>query len=180
MNQSVQNQRVGRGKYLSLDSLLKVCLIISMANCFFMVVVTILDVLSRHLLKQPVPGVIELNEVLMIGIVFLGLGVAQKQNSHIRAELFVSRLSPERKWYFDLVALIVSLAFWALILMQAIPKAWQSFLVGEYREGLIKFPLWPARWMLAVGVLVMCLQLVADIYNSLTSQEQPVQETVSE
>ena len=171
MNQPVGERKVGISRYLGLSGVVQICLIVSMANCFLMVVVTIVDVLCRHLLKQPVPGVIELNEVLMIGIVFLGLGVAQKEDSHIRAELFVSRLGPERRRYFDLISLIFSVGFWTIILVQAVPKAWESFLTGEYREGLIKFPIWPARWMLAAGVLVICLQLVSDIYNSLVSQE---------
>lgn len=155
---------------LNMRSLLQVCLIVSMANCFLMVFVTIVDVLSRHLLKQPVPGVIELNEVLMIGIVFLGLGVAQQEQTHIRAELFVSRLSPKRKRILDIVGLFFSLGFWMIVLTQAVPRAWDSFMIGEYREGLIKFPLWPARLMLAVGVLVMCMQVVIDIRDSLAAE----------
>lgn len=157
--------------YFTLERLIHLGLFISMANCFIMVIITILDVLSRHLLHRPVPGVIELNEVLMVGIVFLGLGMAQKEKSHIRAELFVSRLPPRLRRLFDLLALVFSTCFWAILLTQALPRAWGSYLTGEYREGLIKFPIWPARWALAIGILILCLQLARDFYRTLSSNE---------
>ena len=158
-------------KYLTLERLIHFGMLISMANCFIMVIITILDVLSRHLLHRPVPGVIELNEVLMVGIVFLGLGMAQKEKAHIRAELFVSRLPPKLRRLFDLLALIFSACFWVMLLTQAVPRAWGSYLTGEYREGLIKFPIWPARWALAIGILILCLQLVRDFYRTISSNE---------
>lgn len=158
-------------KYLTLDYLIHFGMLISMTNCFIMVIITILDVLSRHLLHRPIPGVIELNEVFMVGIVFLGLGMAQKEKSHIRAELFVSRMPPKLRRIFDLFALIFSTCFWVILLTQALPKAWGSYLTGEYREGLIKFPIWPARWALAIGLLIICLQLFRDFYRTIVSNE---------
>ena len=158
-------------KYMTLERLIHLGLFISMANCFIMVIITILDVLSRHLLHRPIPGVIELNEVLMVGIVFLGLGMAQKEKSHIRAELFVSRLPPKLRRLFDILALVFSTCFWVVLLSQALPRAWESYLTGEYREGLIKFPVWPARWALAIGLLIICLQLIRDFYRTISSNE---------
>jgi TRAP-type C4-dicarboxylate transport system permease small subunit len=148
-----------------LGRIMQIAMIVSMANCFIMVLVTVLDIMSRHMLKRPVPGVIELNEVLMIGIVFLGLGMAQREKAHIRAELFIIRLRPAVRKWFDFVALAVSLIFWALLLSQAVPGAIESYTIGEYREGLIKFPIWPARWALALGLFLICLQLAADMIS---------------
>ena len=163
-------------RFAGLNKLIHYSMILSMANCFFMIIITIMDIVSRHLLKLPVPGVIELNEVLMVGIVFLGLGMAQKEKSHIRAELFVSRLSSLWRKRSDIFALIFSTCFWTILLIKAVPKAWHSFMIGEYREGLIKFPIWPARWALAIGILIMCLQLLADIYTASTKEAQPAEE----
>jgi TRAP-type transport system small permease protein len=160
-------------RILSISGLLYFGLFLSMANCFSMVIITMLDVFSRHLLNRAIPGVIELNEVLMVGIVFLGLGMAQKEKSHIRAELLVSRLSKGRRKLSDLLATICSLGFWGILLFQSAPRAWDAFLTGEYREGLIKFPLWPARGALALGLFILCLQLLVDLYRETTSRSHP-------
>lgn len=152
-------------KKWNLNYILQMAMVIAMASCFFMVIITILDVISRHLLKRPIAGVIELNEVLMVSVVFLGLGFAQKERAHIRAELFISRLSKRQRKHFEFFALMISLLFWTILLVQSLSKAWDSFLTKEYREGLVKFPIWPARWALAVGIGLLCLQLVREIYQ---------------
>jgi len=163
-----QGSNVMKGAWLS--GLLRSAMMISMGSCFFMIVITVLDVFSRHILGQAIAGVFELNEVLMVCIVFLGLGFAQKERSHIRAELFVSRLSP--KWHhgFELFSFSLGFLFWTTLFIQSAAKAWDSFLIGEYKEGLIKFPLWPARWALAFGLFLLCLQLLKDIHTSLFSE----------
>jgi hypothetical protein len=63
-----------------------------------------------------------------------------------------------------------------LLLTQAVPRAWGSYLTGEYREGLIKFPIWPARWALAIGILILCLQLARDFYSTISSNEYETME----
>lgn len=170
---------------LGINGLLNLGLFLSMVNCFFMVIITILDVVSRHLLHRAIPGVIELNEVLMVGIVFLGLAMAQKEKTHIRAELLVSRLSAKWQKGLDIFAIVLSLAFWGILLASSAPRAWQSFVIGEYREGLIKFPIWPARGALCFGLLIMCLQLLYDLGMSFSKvaqslKEPPAAETIDD
>ncbi len=150
-----------------LDRLLITAMILSMASCLFMVAITVLDVLARHAIGRPVPGVIEFNEVLMVCVVFLGLGLSQKDRAQIRAELFISRLSPKLRKGFDVFALVIAWCFWTLLSFQAVSRGWESFVMGEYREGLLKFPMWPARWALALGMILMSIQLIRDIVTSL-------------
>lgn len=149
-----------------LHRLLVIAMSTSMGCCIFMVAITVLDVFSRHALAKPIPGVIELNEVLLVCVVYLGLGLSQKDGAQIRAELFISHLAPSIRKIFDVFSAIVAFAFWAAVLVQSATKAWSSFVIGEYREGLLKFPVWPARWALAIGTFLICLQLLSDMKRS--------------
>jgi TRAP-type C4-dicarboxylate transport system permease small subunit len=139
---------------------------VSMASCFFMIIISIADVFSRHLLGQAIAGVFELSEVLMVLVVFLGLGAAQKEGSHIRAELVISHFSGRVRNGLDLFAHVLGFLFWAILFTQCAAKALESWSTGEYKEGLMKFPIWPARWAIAVGLLLICLQLLLDIYRT--------------
>lgn len=156
-----------------LSRLLHWAMMVSMASCFLMVIITVADVLSRHFLKRAIAGVFELNEVLMVMVVFLGLGIAQEEKAHIRAELLISRASIQVRRWFDIFAHSVGFLFWGVIFIQSISKAWDSFLTREYKEGLIKFPVWPVRWALVIGVLLLCLQLLSDIYATFRSKQDP-------
>lgn len=150
-------------KLLGLDRLLLAGMVLSMGSCLLMVALTVMDVFGRYVLGNPLPGVIEFNEVLMVCVVFLGLGLSQKEKAQIRAELLISRLPSKWKKRFDLFALLISAAFWLVLLIPSTSKACSSFAIGEYREGLLKFPIWPARWALVLGILLIWLQLIKDI-----------------
>jgi TRAP-type C4-dicarboxylate transport system permease small subunit len=164
------------GKTNILERLIHYGMIFSMVNCFLMVIITIVDITSRHVLNMPVPGVIELSEVLMVGIVFMGLAMAQKERTHIRAEIFICRFSLAWKKRADFFADLFSTAFWTVLLVQTAPKAWHAFVNGEYREGLIKFPVWPARWAIVIGLFLICLQLASDLFRYLDRNDEFVRE----
>jgi TRAP-type mannitol/chloroaromatic compound transport system permease small subunit len=51
------------------------------------------------------------------------------------------------------------MTFFGLILSEAISEAQYSFQIGEATAGLIRFPLWPARFVLAAGCALVILQL---------------------
>ena len=138
-------------------------MLMSMLACFLMIFVTVSDIFSRYVFKYSIPGVFELSETLMTLVVFLGLALAQQERAHLRAELFISRISRRFRSWFELFAHVLGLIFWGAITVMSFHNAWDSFLIGEYKEGLMKFPIWPVRWFLAFGVLLMCLQLVVDI-----------------
>jgi len=138
-----------------------------------MVIVTVSDVFSRHLLHHSIPGVFEFSETLMVIVVFLGLGLAQQERAHIRSELFISKTSNRVRRYFDLFAHLMGFFFWTAVTFASFYTAWDSFITGEYKEGLIKFPVWPVRWVLAFGVLLLCLQLLVDIHVVFQSKENP-------
>jgi len=157
---------------LKLDRFLLSGMVLSMGSCLLMVALTVMDVFGRYVLGKPLPGVIEFNEVLMVCVVFLGLGLSQKEKAQIRAELLISRLSSKWKKKFDLLALFISAIFWLVLLIPSLSKAWSSFVIGEYREGLIKFPIWPARWALVLGILLIWLQLIKDIGKHLRSENE--------
>jgi TRAP-type C4-dicarboxylate transport system permease small subunit len=107
----------------------------------------------------------------MVLVVFLGLGLAQQERAHIRAELFISKTSKPVRRYFDLFAHLLGFLFWTAIAVTSFYKAYDSSVTGEYKEGLIKFPVWPVRWALAFGVLLLCLQLLIDIWATFQSKE---------
>jgi TRAP-type C4-dicarboxylate transport system permease small subunit len=163
-------------KASTLSRILRLAMIVSMASCFFMIVITMADVFSRHVFGKAIAGVFELSEVLMVVLVFLGLGFAQEEKSHIRAELLLSHLSARARRGFDLFAQVLSFLFWGVLLTQCTLKAIESFTTGEYKEGLMKFPMWPARWAIAAGLLLICLQLLKEICSALMSKENSAAE----
>ncbi|MEM0934517.1 MAG: TRAP transporter small permease [Pseudomonadota bacterium] len=117
------------------------------------------DIVGTQVLLVPVPGPRELTESTMVLIVFGALAYAQIRRQHIRVELVYFQMGPRVRAGMDVVTDLCAILFFALILSQAVAEAQYSLQIGEATSGLIRFPLWPARFTLAAGCALMILQL---------------------
>jgi TRAP-type C4-dicarboxylate transport system permease small subunit len=121
------------------------------------------DVIGTQIFGQPVHGALELTESTMVVIVFGALTYAQIRRNHIRVELIYMRVGPRVQAAMDVFAHSMAVLFFSLLLWQAINEAIISVQLDESTFGLIRFPLWPARIILAVGTGLLILQLVLDL-----------------
>ncbi|MFQ5935889.1 MAG: TRAP transporter small permease subunit [Acidiferrobacterales bacterium] len=125
------------------------------------VIGTNLDVVGLQ--SQPVPAAFEFMATMMVVSVFLAVSLAQARRSHIRVEVVVNRLPKGWQTFTEVIQYLLSTVFFALIAWFAWPAAMHSFAVGEYAPGLINFPVWPARFILAFGATLMTVQGVFDV-----------------
>jgi len=125
------------------------------------------DIVGTQVLSIPVPGPRELTESTMVLIVFGALAYAQIRRAHIRVELVYFQMPPRVRAVMDVITDLASIAFFSLILSQAIPEAQYSLQIGEATVGLIRFPLWPARFILAAGCALMIVQLALHLIEDI-------------
>ncbi len=80
--------------------------------------VSVVDVVGRYVLKQPLPGSSEITEVLMAILIYAGLPVVSERSAHITVDLFPIRSeTTERIRHFAigvLCASILALISWRL------------------------------------------------------------------
>lgn len=125
------------------------------------------DVIGTQFLGWPIPGVLEITESTMTLIVFGALAYAQIRRKHIRVELVYSHMGPRVQAVMDVVADIAALAFFGLLLSEAVGEGLTSWRIREAADGLLHFPLYPARWVLIAGTLLLILQLLLDLIQDL-------------
>jgi TRAP-type C4-dicarboxylate transport system permease small subunit len=119
------------------------------------------DVLRRSITGRSIPGMIEMVETFMAIEVFLGLAHAEATGVHVRMSLAtnVMPFSVRRvvKSFGMFVCMVGSVWFtWASTL-----RALEATAVGEVKPGLLRFPVWPARWAIAVGFAVLAFEYLA-------------------
>jgi TRAP-type C4-dicarboxylate transport system permease small subunit len=125
------------------------------------------DVVGTQLLHIPVPGPFEITESTMVLIVFGALAYAQIRRAHIRVELIYAHMGPRVQAVMDVVADLAALVFFGLMLWQAKMEAEYSYQIREATVGLIRFPLYPARIILAAGTGLLVLRLILDLIMDL-------------
>jgi len=125
------------------------------------------DVVGTQFLGAPVPGALEITESTMVLIVFGALAYAQMQRAHIRVEILYGHVGPRAKAFIDAVTHAVALVFFALLAWQGIGEALYSWEIRESTLGYIRFPLYPARWLLLLGTALLLLRLALDVISDL-------------
>ncbi len=125
------------------------------------------DVAGTQFLGQPIPGAKEITESTMVLIVFGALAYAQLRGAHIRVELVYTHMGPRIQAAMDVVADLAAMVFFGFLLWQAWVEAMLSWKIGEAADGLLPLPLYPARWILVLGTVLLILRLVLDLIRDL-------------
>jgi len=128
-------------------------------------ILTTADVCLRYLFNNPIPGVYELSELMLIGIVFLSIAYVQANRGHIRIEILTSLFSPTVKFVLNIFAYASGIFVFILITWRSGYLAWQALVLRDYTGGLVQWPIWPAKAALSVGSGLICLRLIRDLYK---------------
>lgn len=136
---------------------------LSVTVLVLMMLLTVADVTGRYFFSEPLPGTTEITKLMMIIIVFPALAWCALNHSHIRVELFVSRLSPRAQAIFNIVTLILSLGIYFII-------TWQSFLeslVVNRQTSLLELSFTPFYWIMSIGLAVFCISIIVLIIENI-------------
>jgi TRAP-type C4-dicarboxylate transport system permease small subunit len=129
--------------------------------------VGVADVVGTEFLGRPLLGTLEFTESTMVLVVFGALAYAQERRAHIRVELLYSQVGPRGQSFMEAVTHIVAFLFFALVLWQGYVELLYSWEIKESTMGSVRFPLYPARSFLLVGVALLMLRLAIDIVEDI-------------
>ena len=129
--------------------------------------VGVADVVGTEFLGRPLLGTLEFTESTMVLVVFGALAYAQERRAHIRVELLYSYVGPRGKSFMEVVTHIVAFIFFALVAWQGYGELLYSWEIKESTMGSVRFPLYPARILLLLGVWLLLLRLAIDIVQDI-------------
>jgi TRAP-type mannitol/chloroaromatic compound transport system permease small subunit len=129
--------------------------------------ICVADVTGTNFFGWPVDGTLEITESTMVLIVFGALAYTQEKRGHIRVELLHGYMSPRVKSFMDAVTHILAFLFFALLGWQSISELSYSWEMREATMGSIRFPLYPARFLLTAGTALVIAQLALDVISDL-------------
>ncbi|MFC7402941.1 TRAP transporter small permease [Citricoccus sp. GCM10030269] len=122
-----------------------------------------LDVVTRWITGASLPSMVEISESALVVSIFLGLPWAAVTGAHVSVSLLTDRLGQR-------AGRVVATIAWTLCSLTAAWFTWTtcsralaSTGLNEVRMGLVQWPLWPLRWVIAVGFLVLTLACVVNL-----------------
>lgn len=146
---------------------------------FIMIFPTTLDVILRYVFNSPLPDIFQLTEFMMVGLVYLGIAYVQSIKDHIKIEIVTAWLPKKIQESLNIFGFMIGLSIFSIITWQSARLAWEAWITQDYTMGLVHFPLWPAKSILPLGTLLLCLRLIIDILTGFIEIMQPTSSTSS-
>lgn len=136
---------------------------------FLMMVMMVTYIVGRKF-GFPLPGAFEASEQFMVIIFAFPLAEVGLKKGHIIFELVTRVLSRRLQERLDILSLVIGLVLFIPLTYKAWQVAVANMLIGEYRQGIIDFPIWPFRFMLAIGLSVFLLQLAISFIKTVKGE----------
>jgi TRAP-type C4-dicarboxylate transport system permease small subunit len=143
---------------------------IASAILVMLAISVLVDVIARNI-NQPITGNVEVAEPLLVAIAYFALAYTYMHRGHIRVEVIYTRFSERTKDIMDIIttflgAGVFGVMVWALV-SRVISIAGSSS-SGPLTPGILEIPLAPMFVLIALGVFVLCLELILDIVAAVT------------
>ena len=124
------------------------------------------DVCLRYFLSRPIPGAYELNEFMLVVVVFLGLAHTAVKRGHVIVGVVVTRLPPRIRAVLDTITNLLGLVFFSLITWRAMVQV-KVLWLSNAKSGVLSIPAAPFVFVVGFGSAVLCLVLLLNVLYSL-------------
>jgi TRAP-type mannitol/chloroaromatic compound transport system permease small subunit len=133
---------------------------------------------SRYLFSASSNAWLEIQWQMFAGIFMLGAAWVLKLNEHVRVDLLYGSASQRRKLWTDVFGIILFLFPMTLVMVWF---AWPFFLASyrgnEMSSNAGGLPLWPVKFLLPFGLVLLFLQGVAELIKRIAALRGVADET---
>ena len=152
--------------------------VVAASLIFALLLVFLADIILRSLLNQPIPGVFEYTEVVLVVVVFLGVPYAMQTGAHVAIDSVANRLPGRWAPVAEAVGLAAPLLVVIWMALASIGVAIDSIVSNEVQFGVVKAQIWPARVAIALGSWLLAAEMAVTIQRVLSRQARPESEGV--
>ena len=125
-------------------------------------VLTFCDVIGRYAFDSPIVGTVEVTELLMGTMVYLGVGLTTHARGHIRVDIVIDLLPPRVRAVLDIVTLALSIVLVSLMCWHLWLKAGATVEKNDLTQ-IWEWPIWPAAYVMAAASLLMVTSMLLQL-----------------
>lgn len=149
------------------------CLWLTGACLVAMLLVILVEVVTRSLFRFSFEVVDEMGGYLTVAVSFLALAPAQARKAFHNVALVQNRVSARARsaWLacFHLLALAFSLTV-TFAMVRYVFRSWQQ---GDAASTVMRTPLWIPQSVMVIGMAVLCLVLAAELVAAIRAFHTP-------
>jgi len=139
----------------------------SMYLVFLMMGILLYESIARTIFNRPHIWVVEMAQFTMAAYYLLGGGYSMILKGHVRMDLLYGRWSAKRQAIMDAFTGLFLLFYMIFLLVGAISSIHYAVVYGQRNYTSWAPPLAPIKIIMALGILLMLLQVVATFFKDL-------------
>ncbi len=141
-----------------------------------LMVLIMVDVTSRYVMRNPLSIADELGGYSLVAITCIGLAYAWKTRSHVRVEFIIRKLPVSAQRWLRLFTLLLAIGFTGFMVYGAFDMVNLTMMFNSRSESWLRTPIaWP-QVTIAIGAVLMFLQLIVEIIMQVRKFSAPEEE----
>lgn len=147
------------------------------AAIFLLMVLGCAQIFLRTVLNSPIAGYIDLVELSMASMAFLGAAYCQRLGAHIRMEILVGRLRGRPLWAAEIFGTAVAMFIIGTLIWYGWGHFLRSFQLGDTTIDA-EFPVWPSKLLVPLAFSLWFIRLSIQMAGSIRMFIDPTREPV--
>ena len=136
---------------------------------FVLAAVLLASTLSRLVFGAPVNWALEMAQFILSAYYLLGGAYALQNNSHVRMDLFYSRLTPHKRAVTDAFTILFVIFYLAVLFPGGISSTNYAIVYKQQNYSAWAPLLWPIKVVMTIGVFLMLLQCISTFFKDLAA-----------
>ncbi|MFC1980535.1 TRAP transporter small permease [Chloroflexota bacterium] len=142
------------------DRALDLMVYFATALLIFMMLAVSMEVVQRYFLNRPSVWVIEISEILLLYMTFLGAAWLQRREGHVRIDLVLNRLKPKIQILLGIITSIIGVVISCVLFWYGVRVTWDYFQRGLLTPTYLAFPYAPILVIIPIGGFMLLIQFL--------------------
>lgn len=124
------------------------------------------QIVMRSVFNSPISGYIDMVELSMASMAFLGAAYCQRLGAHIRMELFIGRLRGRALWVVETFATLVAIFIIVMLIYHSWGHFVRSYTLGDTTMDA-EFAVWPSKLLVPLAFGIWLVRLLIQLAGSI-------------
>ena len=123
------------------------------------------EVVMRYFLNRPLIWVVEVSEISLLYITFLGTAWVLKREGHVKMEIVLNRLRPRTQALLGIMSSIIRIGICCILVWYGAQVTWDHWLRGAYRYTVLETPNYLVLLIIPIGSFLLFIQFLRRTYK---------------
>lgn len=140
--------------------------LLAAAAIFMLMVLGASQIFLRTVMNSPIAGYIDLVELSMATMAFLGAAYCQRLGAHIRMEILVGNLKGRWLWAAEIFGTLIALFIIGVLIWFGWEHFLRSYQLGDTTIDA-EYPVWPSKLLVPVAFALWFVRLLIQLAGSI-------------